>query len=372
MEMKTTLDYNLFKEINVGANLLKNRVVMAPLTRCRAIDHMPNDLMATYYSQRAGAGLIITEGTSPSINGLGYARMPGIINSDMASAWQPTARKVHDMGGKIFMQLMHSGRVSHPENLPKEARILAPSSVKLNSTKMHVDGKGDLEIPAPVAMTISDIEDSIEEFRLAAQRAIDNGFDGVEIHGANGYLIDQFTNKASNKRTDEYGGSIQNRSRFLLDVVTAVKNQIGAERVGVRLSPFGVMNEMEIYDEMESDFVYIATQLNRLDVAYIHLADHSSMGAPDVPNSIKSKIRTVFNNAIILCGGYNKETAERDISKGLCDLVAFGRPYIANPDLAGRMAENARLAIPDTDTFYTPDEKGYIDYPYLKVESISI
>ena len=367
--MANSNDLKLFTNYKVGNISLSNRVVMAPMTRCRAIDHIPNDLIATYYGQRATAGLIITEGTAPSPNALGYARIPGLFNEAHVEGWKKTTEAVHQRGGKIFIQLMHTGRVSHPDNMPEGSRVIAPSAVALTQTKMYVDGQGELEMPVAEEMSIDDITSTIQEYVHAARLAIEAGFDGVELHGANGYLMDQFINTASNKRTDHYGGSIENRSRFAIEVAEAVVNAIGAERTGIRLSPFGVFNEMEIFEDMEDTFVYLATQLNRLNLAYIHLVDHSAMGAPEVPAEIKRKIRKVFNNTLILSGGYDKERAENDLNEGHADLIAFGRPFIANPDLVNRMAENAERAMPDFDTFYTPGEKGYIDYPYLKEES---
>lgn len=369
--MKISMSYKLFENFEMGAHQLKNRVVMAPLTRCRATDNIPNDIMATYYSQRAGAGLIITEGTAPSRNGLGYARIPGIYHNAQIEGWQKVTNEVHQMGGKIFLQLMHCGRVAHPANVPSGGEILAPSAIKLTKTKMYVDGEGELDIPAPKEMEDFEIKYTIKEYRQAAANAMQAGFDGVEIHGANGYLIDQFLNPSSNNREDKYGGSIENRTRFAVEVANEVVAEIGADKTGIRISPYGAMNEMQHdYDGIEETFEYLATQLNRLNLAYIHIADHSSMGAPEVPSSIKRKIRTIFNNALILTGGYDKETAEKDITDGNADLIAFGRPYIANPDLVGRFVENGKLQLPKSDLFYTPGAEGYIDYPYLKVDSI--
>lgn len=366
--MKPSIEYQLFEDYDLSGLHLKNRVVMAPMTRCRAIKNVPNELMATYYSQRAGAGLIITEGTAPSPNGLGYARIPGVFNEEQLEGWKLVTDQVHQLEGKIFCQLMHCGRVSHPKNMPDNAKLLAPSAVKLNDTKMYVDGEGNLEIPTPQAMTTEEIDHTIDEYRIAAVNAIKAGFDGVEIHGANGYLIQQFFNTASNKRSDEYGGSIANRARFGLKICEAIVNEIGAEKTGIRLSPFGVMNEMEHFDEIEDQYLYFATQLNRLDLAYIHLVDHESMGAPAVPEEMKRELRILFKNSLILSGGYDKERAEEDLTRGHADLIAFGRPYIANPDLVGRFVENARLAIPKNDYFYSAGEEGYTDYPYLKKE----
>jgi len=365
--MKASIEYKLFEDYQLGNNTLSNRVVMCPLTRCRAIDNVPNDLMATYYSQRAGAGLIITEGTSPSRNGLGYARIPGIYHNAQIEGWKRVTDQVHKMGGKIFIQLMHCGRMAHPENVPAGGEIMAPSAVKMTDTKMYVDGKGELEMPVAKAMDETEIKNTIQEHRQAAANAMLAGFDGVEIHGANGYLINQFLNPASNQREDEYGGSIENRTRFAVEVANEIVDEIGAEKVGMRISPYGAMHEMHPdYEGVENTFEYLATQLNRLNLAYIHMVDHESMGAPTVPDSIKSKIRTIFNNTLILSGGYDKERAENDIVEGKADLIAFGRPFIANPDLVGRFVENAKLAVPKPELFYTPGPEGYVDYPFLK------
>jgi len=367
--MKSVNKYKLFDPYKLGQIELKNRIVMAPLTRSRAIDNIPNQLMATYYSQRAGAGLIITEGTSPSRNGIGYPRIPGMYSDAQIEGWKKVTTEVHQMGGKIFLQLMHCGRVAHPENVPAGGEVLAPSAVALTSTQMYVDGKGELEIPVAKEMELIEVAYTIKEYAQAAKNAIKAGFDGVEVHGANGYLIGQFLNTASNKRTDEYGGSIENRTRFALEVTQEVISAIGADKVGIRLSPYGVMNEMEISDDVVETYQYLTTQLNRINVAYIHLVDHESMGAPTFSKSLKQHIRTIYNGTIILSGGYDKETAERDLQDEIGDLVAFGRPFIANPDLVGRFTENAPLAIPDADTFYTTGEEGYIDYPYMKAEA---
>jgi len=362
------IDQVIFSDYQLGPISLSNRIVMAPMTRCRAIDNVPSALMATYYSQRAGAGLIITEGTAPSADGLGYARIPGIYSDKQVDGWKKVTEEVHAQGGKIYLQLMHCGRVSHPDNMESGAEILAPSAIAPADTKMYVDGAGELEIPTPRAMTTSDIDKAVNQYRVAATNAIKAGFDGVEIHGANGYLINQFINPGSNQREDHYGGSIENRTRFAMEVAAAVIAEIGANRTGMRLSPFGVMNDMSTYDEISDTFLYLAAQLNRLQLQYIHLVDHASMGAPAVPEEIKRKIRIIFNQTLILSGGYDKARANADLNEGHADLIAIGRPYISNPDLVGRFVENANLAIPQEDTFYTAGEEGYVDYPFLKAD----
>lgn len=355
----------LFSEYKLGSITLKNRVVMAPMTRSRAIDNIPNALMATYYGQRSEAGLIITEGVSPSPNGLGYSRIPGAFSEAQTAGWKQTAENVHANGAKIFMQLMHTGRVTHIDNLPEGAEVLAPSAITL-AGDMYVDGKGMLPHTTPKEMTKSDIDDAIAEYVTAAKNAIAAGFDGVELHGANGYLIDQFINPISNQRTDEYGGNIENRSRFVIEVAKAVVAAIGKEHVGLRVSPYGAFNGLGEFEELEEEYGYIASQMSEIGIAYMHIVDHSSQGAPEVKDSVKQLIRKNFNGAYILSGGYNKERAEADLEADKGELVAFGVPFIANPDLVTRMKEGIELAAPDQGTFYTPGEQGYTDYPTAK------
>jgi N-ethylmaleimide reductase len=336
---------------------------MAPMTRCRAIDNIPNELMAEYYKQRSNAGLIITEGTSPSPNGLGYARIPGIFSKVQVEGWKKTTKAVHENGGKIIIQLMHSGRISHPLNMPIESQILAPSQVKA-AGQMWTDLKGLQDFSVPKEMTEQDILHAKTEYVAAAENALFAGFDGVELHGANGYLLEEFLSPISNIRTDQYGGSIENRCRFVLDVVAAVAQAIGKEKTGIRLSPYGVASDMPHYPEIHETYDYLTKELNKLDIAYIHLVDHSAMGAPAVPREIKKLIRHNFKNTLILCGGYDKESAEAAIESGLTDLVAFGRPFINNPDLVERFKNDWPLSEDlKTDLFYSADEKGYTDYP---------
>ncbi|MEM6264924.1 MAG: alkene reductase [Bacteroidota bacterium] len=356
----------LFSSYELSGRTLRNRVVMAPMTRSRAIGNVPNDLMAEYYGQRAEAGLIITEGTAPSPNALGYPRIPGVFSAEQVAGWQKVTNAVHEKGGTIFLQIMHTGRVTHPDNLPEGGRALAPSAIPLTDTKMYVDGKGELEIPAPEEMTLEDIQHVIQEYRTAARNAIDAGFDGIEIHGANGYLVEQFINRGTNARTDTYGGSIENRTRFALEVAQAVIDEIGADKTGIRLSPYGVFNEVAIYDELDDTYAYLSSKLSELNLTYIHLVDHAAMGAPEVPISIKAKIRENFNGTLILSGGYDHDRAQSDLDAGNADLVAFGRPFISNPDLVTRMQTGAELSQPDFNSFYTPGPEGYIDYPVLQ------
>ncbi len=343
---------------------LQNHLVMCPLTRNRATDNLPNALMKEYYQQRASVGLIITEGTSPSPNGLGYPRIPGIFSSAQVEGWKTISDAVHARGAKIFMQLMHCGRIAHPLNLPAGARVLAPSAV-VAAGDMYTDAKGPQPHPVPQAMTDAEIKHTINEFVQAANNAITAGFDGIELHSANGYLLEQFLRPNSNQRTDSYGGSIENRGRFVLEVARATIAAIGKERVAIRLSPFGVFNDMPLYDGIEADYTWLAEQLNNIGVAYIHLVDHSPMGAPVVPDSMKQTFRRLFKGTLILSGGYDAARAEADLAADKCDLVAVGRPILANPDLVARWQTGAELNSPDMSTFYTPGPVGYTDYPVL-------
>jgi N-ethylmaleimide reductase len=353
----------LFTPLTLGPNELPNRVVMSPMTRSRSPHNVPDALVATYYAQRAEAGLIVTEGTSPSPNGLGYPRIPGLFDDAQVRGWALTTKAVHDAGGKIFVQLMHTGRVSHPDNLPAGARVLAPSAIACTE-QMYTDQSGAMQpLPVPVAMSAADIASTIEEYVRSCALAIEAGFDGVELHGANGYLIDQFLNTASNQRTDEWGGSVTNRTRFALEVARRAGRQIGAERVGIRLSPYGVFNGMRPDADTDALYIELARGLSTLGMAYVHIVDHSSMGAPPVKDSLKQEIHGAFGGKMILSGGYDRARAEQDLEAKKGDLVAFGRPFIANPKLVSKMKADAALRAPDPTTFYTPGPKGYTDYP---------
>jgi N-ethylmaleimide reductase len=319
--------------------------------------------MAEFYKQRAGAGLIITEGTSPSPNGLGYCRIPGIYSGEQTEAWKKITTAVHSIGGKIFVQLMHTGRIGHSANLPSNAVIVAPSAVK-PAGQIWTDALGLQDYPIPAAMSIEDLKRTQQEYSTASTNAVSAGFDGIELHGANGYLLEQFLSPVSNRRNDVYGGSIENRCRFVLETVEASAQAIGKDRIGIRLSPYGVASDMPHYPEIDDTYKYLSEQINRMKILYIHIADHSSMGAPQVPAEIKKAIRERFKGAIILSGGYSKERAENELQGGLVDLIAFGRLFINNPDLVERFVHGWPLAKElDMKTFYTPGEKGYTDYP---------
>lgn len=353
---------NLFSSFSLAGLPLANRVVMAPMTRCRATaDHVPTPLIATHYAQRASAGLIITEGTAPCADGAGYARIPGLYTDAQVAAWRAVTAAVHAAGGKIFAQIMHTGRVSHALNMEPGTRILAPSAVALTGT-MWTDAQGMQPYPVPVEMTEADIQAAIASYAAAAARAVEAGFDGVEIHSANGYLADQFLNTATNRRTDRWGGSVENRTRFTLEVARAVTARIGANRTGIRLSPYGVFNDMVADADTDALFTSLARELGRLKLAYLHVVDHSAMGAPAVKPEIKAAMRAAFGGTCILSGGYDRARADADLAAGKGELVAFGRPFIANPDLVRRLRDNLPLATPDATTFYLPGEKGYTDY----------
>ncbi len=352
----------LFSPLTLGPITLANRVVMAPMTRSRCIGNVPGPLVATYYGQRAEAGLIITEGTSPSPDGLGYPRIPGCFDAAQVAGWKAVTTAVHEKGGRIFLQMMHTGRVGHPLNLPKGAKVLGPSAVRLEG-KMHTDQEGEQPYPIPIEMTAADIEQVTSEYVSSAAHAVSAGFDGVEVHGANGYLVDQFLNTASNARTDEWGGSVTNRTRFALEVTRRVAEKIGGERTGIRLSPYGAFSGMRPDDEMDDLYIELARGLSTLGLAYVHLVDHSSMGTPLVPETLKQEIHGAFGGKLILSGGYTRERAEQDLEAKKADLVAFGRPFLANPNLVTKLEAERPLRAPDMKLAYTPGEHGYTDYP---------
>ena len=353
----------LFEPLVTPTIQLANRAVMAPMTRSRAVDaNTPNALMTEYYGQRATAGLIITEGTSPSPNGLGYERIPGLFNDAQVHGWKAVTDAVHAKGGKIFVQLMHTGRVTHTANLPAGAEVLAPVA-NVCPGEMYTDAQGMQPHSAPRAMTAKDIAHAVEEYAKSAQLAIEAGFDGVELHAANGYLIEQFLNANVNLRTDTYGGSMENRNRFAIEVARATAVAIGAHRVGVRLSPYGVLGGTGAFPGVDAQYLALVQELSTLDLQYVHLLDHSAMGAPPVPAELKSRLRAAFQGVFILAGGFDHTSAEATLQADQADLIAFARPFLANSDLVERMRIGAPTNAPDMATFYTPGPKGYTDYP---------
>jgi N-ethylmaleimide reductase len=355
----------LFEKFSAGPLQLANRMVMAPMTRSRATPaHTPDALMATYYGQRATAGLIITEGTSPSPNGLGYPRIPGLYDAAQVEAWKATTAAVHAQGGKIFVQFMHCGRVGHIANLPAGAEVLGPGTAVCPG-EMYTDTQGMQPYTTPREMTEVDIARAVKEHATAAKLALDAGFDGVELHGANGYLIEQFLNPLVNLRTDGYGGSIDGRNRLLLEIAHATVAAIGPDRVGIRLSPYGVFNGTGEFPEVQTQYLALAKALSSMGLVYMHLVDHSSMGAPPVPADFKLMLRAEFDGLFILSGGFDHASAEQALRDKRGDLIAFGRPFLANPDLVARLRKDAPLNAPDMATFYLPGVKGYTDYPVM-------
>lgn len=355
----------LFDKFRLGNMELQNRIVMAPMTRCRAVGNLAGPLLAEYYGQRGSAGLIITEGTSPSINGLGYARIPGMFTLQQSSSWHQVADAVHKKGGRIFMQFMHCGRVGNRLNIPAGGELLAPSAVAMSGV-IWTDSKGEQPYDTPREMTVSDIEKAVAGYVNAARLAISAGIDGVEVHGANGYLVNQFLDPGTNRRDDDFGGDAGRRNRFPLDVAAAVAAEIGAYRVGIRLSPYGVFNDMSgAYDGIAGQYCDLAAGLGSLKLAYMHMVDHSAVGAPkpdpETVKSVCSSFRNAGGGAIILSGGYDRDRAEADIASGAADLVAFGRPFISNPDLVEKLKTGAALTQPDQATFYTSGREGYTD-----------
>jgi N-ethylmaleimide reductase len=353
----------LFESFELGSTRLANRTVMAPMTRSRCTqNNAPDALVAKYYEQRATAGLIVTEGTSPSPNGVGYARIPGLYNDLQVQGWRLVTDAVHKAGGKIFVQLMHTGRVSHQDNLPPSARVVGPSA-EVCPGEMWTDNGGLKPHTAPSAMTEADIAQAIAEYATAAKLAIKAGFDGIELHAANGYLIEQFLNPNVNKRVDGYGGNMDARNRFALEVAQACATAIGADKVGIRISPYGVFNATGNFDGMEEQFLKLTKKLSDMGLVYLHLVDHSAMGAPPVPVEFKQRLRTTFARTFIAVGGFgDAQSAEKVLQAKEADLIAFGRPFVSNPDLVSRLKSGAALSAPDMSTFYTPGEKGYTDY----------
>jgi N-ethylmaleimide reductase len=337
------------------------------MTRSRAEGNLPNTRMATYYGQRATAGLIVTEGTAPSADGLGYSRIPGLFNAAQVAGWRGVTEAVHARGGRIFVQLMHTGRIAHPLNMPAGTRVVAPSAM-VASGKMWTDQEGLQPHPVPAALTFAEVGDTIGGFVAAARLAIEAGFDGVELHGANGYLIEQFLNPATNRRTDAYGGSVENRGRFLLEMAAQVAAAIGKERVGVRLSPYSTYTDMPLYDSVHETYAYLAGELDRAGIAYLHLVSNAAPENQEALRNLYATIREAFAGTIILCGDYDRSRAEAELESGLADLVAFGRPFVSNPDLPERLRTGAGLATPDPTTFFAGGDKGYLDYPVLEAQ----
>jgi N-ethylmaleimide reductase len=358
----------LFQPCNLGPLRLKNRTVMAPMTRCRAgAGDVPTPLMAEYYAQRAGAGLIVSEGVPVCPQGRGYLWTPGLYTPEQVAGWRLVADAVHAAGGLIFAQVWHVGRISHPSLQPDGGAPEGPTDAAAEgATCFGFDDQGNpgyLPTGRPQALDAAGIERVIRAFAEAAANARSAGLDGVEVHGANGYLFDQFLNSGVNTRTDGYGGSPAGRCRLLLEAVDAAAGRIGAERVGVRISPNGRFNAMPEDPQMEATFLYLAAELDRRGLAYLHINDQASFGQPAIPAELLPKLRAAFRGPIILCGSYDAVRAQAALDAGLGDLIGFGVPFIANPDLPARLEHGWPLNPPDQATFYGGDARGYTDYP---------
>ena len=356
----------LFTPVNVGAVSLANRIIMAPLTRMRSRDDtdvpvLP--LMADYYRQRANAGLIISEASQISPQGKGYISTPGIYNAEQVTAWQAITNAVHAKGGHIFLQLWHVGRISHSSLQPNNALPVAPSAIAANGKTFTKNGYVPLETPR--ALELGELPGIVAQYKHAAQLALEAGFDGVEIHAANGYLLEQFLRDSSNHRTDAYGGSIENRARLLLEVTQAVTEVWGGQRVGIRLSPNSPFNNA-IDSNSQATYSYVVEQLNQFGLLYLHLVEGATGGPRDVENGFDlTVLRKAFNGLYIANNGYDKAMGEAAIDSQHADLVAYGRPFISNPDLVQRYKIGAPLNELDNSTLYSGGAKGYTDYPSL-------
>ncbi|MDQ6619274.1 MAG: alkene reductase [Pseudomonadota bacterium] len=356
---------DVFSPYTMGSLELRNRMVMAPLTRSRAQPgNIPSSMAATYYGQRAGAGMIITEATQAGPGGQGYIATPGIYSDAQVQAWKEVTDAVHQRGGLIFVQLWHVGRISHPDfrggELPVAPSALAPRGVQTYTS----DGLKD--IAAPRALETAEIPAIVEEFAQAARNAQAAGFDGVEVHGANGYLLDQFLEDGTNERTDHYGGSVDNRARLLFEVLGAVTGVCGSDRVGVRLSPGGTFNDMCDCHPQQT-FAHVARRLGTLDLAYLHLIEPPQQQAERPQPDLSARFfRPLYPGTLICAGGYTHDRANAVLQAGDADLVAFGQLFLANPDLVERFRLRAPLNKPEPKTFYGGDARGYIDYPTLE------
>lgn len=349
----------LFDEVRIGNFNLKNRIGMAPMTRSRALeDGTPSDLAVEYYGQRASVGLIISEGTQPSDDGQGYTNTPGIYTKAHIDGWKKITSKVHSEGGKLFIQLMHIGRVSHPDNTPHHRQAVAPSAIAPNVEIFTAEGMK--EIPTPRELTEGEIKEVINEFRLAARSAIEAGADGVEIHGANGYLIQQFLSENANHRQDAYGGSIENRSRFAIEVAKAIVEEIGAERTGIRFSPQGTLNGIEEGETNIDMYRYLIAELDKLNLAYLHVMHFGN-------EPLVQEIRELWSQALLINRpGRPLEHLGVDVDSEVADVVTVGTWLISNPDLVERLKVGAPLNEPDRNTMYVGGAEGYIDYPSMK------
>lgn len=353
----------LLESVQIGTHQLKNRIAMAPMTRSRAINNVPNDLMVKYYDQRSSAGLIITEGVAPSINGLGYARIPGIYSDEQVEGWKKITDAVHKNGSKIFVQLMHTGRISSKANMPEGARVIAPSAVQAKG-QMWTDTKGMLENDVPEEMSSQDIKDAIAEYVKASENAIKAGFDGVELHTASGYLPNQFLSTNANLRTDEYGGSVENRSRFVLETLTAIGNSIGFDKLAIKLSPGMAFNDLEVSDA-NVIYPYLVEQLNSFNLAYLHVMRTQGWEKDPKGFNVIEVFRNIYKGSFFIGAGFDRDSGEEILNANKADVIVYGSLYISNPDLPKRFETDSELNKVDQATSYGAGPEGYIDYPFL-------
>ncbi|MGE6995344.1 alkene reductase [Pseudomonas sp. NPDC047961] len=366
---------SLFTQTSLGPFVLRNRIVLPPLTRSRSSQpgNVPNSLMATYYRQRAGAGFMVTEGTQIEPRGQGYAWTPGIHSQEQVEGWKAITQAVHAEGGVIFAQLWHVGRVSHTSLQPDGADPVGPSAIPARNVKVFIEtgpGEGMLADPStPRALSTGEVKELVQLYVQAARNALEAGFDGIEVHCANGYLVNQFISAHTNTRTDEYGGSLQNRLRFLREIAQAISDAIGADRVGIRFAPlFASTDEERVYlglveEDPHETYIEAVKILEEIGVAYVSLAEADWDSAPELPNSFRQAVRKAFSGKIIYAGKYTPERAAAAIEAGWADLVAFGRAFIANPDLPSRIAHGSPMNTLDPSSMYGGTEQGYIDYP---------
>ncbi len=357
---------DVFEPVQIGSLQLKNRISMAPMTRARNIDGIPNENNALYYAQRASAGLIITEGTAISDTAKGVLYIPGLYTPEQVEGWKKVTNAVHEKGSTIFTQLWHVGRVSHISNQPNGIAPVGPSDIQAKNTFAWGYDENGIEgfvpVSKPKALLDIEVKQIVNDFVKAAQNAIEAGFDGIEIHGANGYLIEQFLNPFVNNRTDEYGGSIENRSRFLLEIVDATIDAIGKHKVGVRLTPYGGLGDLPHYEEIEATYQCLASELAKREVVYIHLMDQQSKGSHALPEGFLERFRSWYKGTIILAGSMTREKSEQLINAGTIDIAGFGELFISNPDLVERLQNNWSLTPPNRDLYYGLGTHGYTDW----------
>ena len=357
---------NMFSLVQFNQLTLKNRVVMAPMTRARNENGIPNEKNALYYAQRSEAGLIVSEGSPISTTASGVLYIPGLYTQEQVEGWKLVTKAVHEKGSKMFAQLWHVGRVSHISNQPNRQAPVGASDIQAaNSYAFGYDENGKegfVICSKPRALETAEVKQVVQDFAHAAANAIEAGFDGIELHGANGYLIEQFLNPAINNRQDEYGGSIENRVHFLLEAIDACIDKIGADKVAIRLTPYGGLHELPLYDEIDATYQYIAEELNKRGIVYIHIMDQQSRGSFALPEGFLEKFRTWYKGIIILAGGMTREKSEELIKAGTIDLAGFGEDFIANPDLVYRLENKLPLTPPNRDLHYGLTDKGYIDW----------